>query len=193
MNEYPRSVTCGGVGLSLRLMQRGDEPRLLAFAKTLPPHDLLFLRRDITNPKVVAAWGEAAQDGSIWTVLAERAGGLFGCAAIVRDLYSWSPHVGEVRIVVSSEFRQKGLGRLLIQESLKASVGLGLKKLTAQMTVDQRGAITLFEECGFRGEALLKDHVLDRDGQKHDLAVLALDVDQIGRQHELFGVSEGLL
>lgn len=193
MNDYPKSVTCGGVGLSLRLMQRGDEARLVAFARSLPPHDLLFLRRDISNPKVVAAWGEAVQDGSIWTVLAERAGGLFGCAAIVRDLYSWSPHVGEARVLVSPEFRQKGLGRVLIQESLKAAVGLGLKKLTAQMTIDQRGAITLFEELGFRGEALLKDHVLDRDGQKHDLAVLALDVDQIGRQHELFGVPDGLV
>ncbi|MBY0422629.1 MAG: hypothetical protein K2Q06_10015, partial [Parvularculaceae bacterium] len=93
MNEYPRTVTSGGVSLTFRLMMRGDEARLLAFARTLPPHDLLFLRRDVSNPKVVAAWIEAVQEGSIWTVLAERAGALFGCAAIVRDLYSWSPHV----------------------------------------------------------------------------------------------------
>ncbi len=193
MSDYPKSVTCGGVGLTLRAMQRGDEARLLAFAKTLPAHDLLFLRRDITNPKVVSAWSEAVMDGSIWTVLAERAGALFGCGAIVRDLYSWSPHLGEVRVLVSPEFRQKGLGRLLIQECLRTAIGMGLKKLTAQMTIDQRGAITLFEELGFRGEALLKDHVIDRDGVRHDLAILAHDVDHVARQHELFGVGEKLI
>ena len=193
MNDYPKTVTSGGVSLSFRLMTRGDEARLLAFAKTLPPHDLLFLRRDVSNPKVVAAWIEAVQEGSIWTVLAERAGALFGCAAIVRDLYSWSPHVGEVRVLVSPEFRQKGLGRQLIQEAVKTAIGMGLKKLTAQMTIDQRGAVAIFEEIGFRGEALLKDHVFDRDGVKHDLAVLALDVDGLGRQHELFGVSSSLI
>ena len=55
----------------------------------------------------------------------------------------------------------------------------GIEKLTAQMTPDQIGSVMLFESLGFRAEALLKDHVRDRDGKTHDLAVLAHDVARI--------------
>ena len=39
---------------------------------------------------------------------------------------------------------------------------MGIEKRTAQMTVDQRGAIALFEGMGFRAEALLANQVRDR-------------------------------
>lgn len=185
--DDPKTVDCGGVALTLRSMTRADAAAVLVFARTLPAHDLLFLRRDITNPKVIAAWGEALAEGAIWSVLAERAGAMFGCAAVVRDLYSWSPHLGEVRVLVSPEFRQKGLGRRLIEEALRAAYAMGLKKLTAQMTVDQQGAVALFEEFGFRGEALFKNHVVDRDGLAHDLAILAHDVDAFAGRRAIYG------
>jgi hypothetical protein len=39
----------------------------------------------------------------------------------------------------------------------RVALGLGVEKLTAQLTADQRGALTVFESMGFRGEALLRD------------------------------------
>ena len=36
-----------------------------------------------------------------------------------------------------------------------------------------RAAIALFESLGSKVEALLRDHVRDVDGKKHDLVVLA--------------------
>jgi hypothetical protein len=61
----------------------------------------------------------------------------------------------------------------------------------ARMTPDQRGAIALFEEMGFRGEAMLRDHVRDREGKVHDLAILSLDVARMEAQHGAFGLSDG--
>ena len=55
----------------------------------------------------------------------------------------------------------------------------GLEKLVAQMTVDQRAAIAVFEELGFRAEALLARHVADRDGKLHDIVLLSHDVDAV--------------
>ena len=51
----PRSLQLGGSTLELTRMQADDAAALAAFAAALPPHDLLFLRRDISHPKVVAA------------------------------------------------------------------------------------------------------------------------------------------
>jgi len=48
---YPRAVTLAGGGtISLRLMSADDRDRLVAFARELPPDDLLFLSVDITDP-----------------------------------------------------------------------------------------------------------------------------------------------
>ena len=86
---------------------------------------------------------------------------MVGCGTLVRDSRSWSPHVGEIRMVVSLDVRGKGVGRALSQETFALALGSGLEKLSVQMTVDQQAAIALFESLGFKAEALLRDHVRD--------------------------------
>lgn len=187
---YPKTVKLGALTVSLREMRGADEKDMLDFARTLPTHDLLFVRRDITNPKVVAAWVEAIRAGTMWTVLALDGEEILGCAALIRDTLSWSPQLGELRVLVAPSAREKGLGRVLIQEAFRKALRLNMKKLMAQMTVDQKGAIAIFEELGFRGEGLLKDHVIDRDGAAHDLVILSQNVERAGGQLLAFGVGE---
>ena len=94
-------------------------------------------------------------------------------------------------IVVAADARQ-GLGRKLTQECFAIALGLGLEKMTAQMTVDQRGAIAVFEGLGFRAEALLRDHVKDRDGTKHDIVMLSHDVARFQAQMAAYGLTAAL-
>jgi RimJ/RimL family protein N-acetyltransferase len=54
---------------------------------------------------------------------------------------------------------------------------LGLRKIVAQMTVEQKGAIATFERLGFHPEALLQDFVIDRAGRTHDRVVMSYDVE----------------
>jgi L-amino acid N-acyltransferase YncA len=189
-NSYPRRVRCMGTELELRMMKDGDSRAVLEFAAALPPHDLIFLQRDIRNPKVVAAWIGQIARGTITSVLAFKDGAVRGCAAIVQDELSWSPHVGEIRVVVSDDMRGSGLGRLLVQDALALAVARGLEKLIARMTPDQRGAIAVFQELGFRGEALLRDHVRDAAGARHDIVIFSLDVARHHAQLETYGYSE---
>ncbi len=189
-NRYPLTTDLNGLAVEVALMSAADEDDVLAFARTLPPHDLLFLRRDITHAKVMQAWTRQINDGSIVSLLARREGQLVGCSAVVRDELSWSPHVADLRVLVAPGGRARGLGRLLIQESFRVALGLGLEKITAQMTVDQKAAITTFEGLGFKPEALLRDHVKDGTGQKHDIAILSHDVAQFHAQLDAYGVSD---
>src|SRR5262245_27325968 len=108
--SYPRSVKIAGGEAELRRMSAADAESVLVFARELPDHDLLFLPRDITQPKVLSAWTQEIERGSIVTLLATRERTVHGCAAIVRDELSWSAHVGELRVVVSQQMRGKGLG-----------------------------------------------------------------------------------
>ena len=171
-------------------MSADDTEAVLAFAAALPPHDLIFLQRDIRNSKVVAAWIEQIARGTITSLLAVAEGTIHGCATIVQDKLSWSPHVGELRVVVSEHMRGSGLGRLLVQDILALAVAGGLDKLTARMTPDQRGAIAVFQELGFRGEALLRDHVRDLAGANHDIVIFSLEVASRQAHLETYGYSE---
>ncbi|MFU8815462.1 MAG: GNAT family N-acetyltransferase [Pseudomonadales bacterium] len=188
--RYPRTVEIARGEVLVSPMTAADQADLLTFARQLPIHDLLFLRRDITQPKVLAAWAAELADGSIVSLVAREAGSIVGCTAVVRDTLSWSPHVGELRVLVSPEIRDRGLGRVLIQESFLIALDLELEKLVAHMTVDQTKASAVFEEMGFRPEALLKDHVKDPDGVKHDLLVLSHDVARLQAQMDAYGLSD---
>ena len=188
----PRSLQLGGTTLELARLQPGDAAALAAFAAALPPHDLLFLRRDISQPKVIAAWMQAIAEGRLHSLTVREGDALVGCSAIVVDELSWSRHVGELRVLVAPAWRGRGLGRVLIQQCFAQALALGLDKLVAQMTVDQVAAIAVFEELGFRAEALLRDHVKDRDGQLHDLALLSHDVAAVQSRLQAFGVADAL-
>ena len=189
---YPRTIHGEAGDLQLLYMTATDEAAVLAFARALPDHDLLFLPRDIAQPKVLAAWIAEIERGALTTLLAVRNGTLVGCATIACEEFSWSAHVGEIRVVVAADMRGGGIGRLLIQEAFRIALQLRLEKLTAQMTVDQRVAIAVFESMGFRGEALLRDHVKDRAGIKHDLVILSHDVARFQSQMQAYGASEAL-
>ncbi len=186
----PRTLVCDGADLVLRALAPGDEAALLAFAQAIPVHDLLFLPRDISEPKVIAAWVADAGGGDLVNLLVLDGDAVVGCATIVRDPRSWSRHVGELRVLIAPAMRGRGLGRKLMQTCFGLAVDLGLEKLTAQMTVDQQGAIAVFQTMGFKPEALLHDHAQDRDGRKHDLVILAHDVARFQAQMEAYGVTE---
>ena len=188
VRSYPRRVTTEAGEIEIRLMSPADEAAVLEFARGLPVHDLLFLPRDISEPKVLAAWVKEIDRGAIVSLLAVKAGRVVGCGTLVRDPQSWSPHVGEIRNVVSSDVRGQGVGRALSQETFALALSAGLEKLVVQMTVDQTGAIAIFEGLGFKAEALLRDHVRDKSGKKHDIVVLGHNVAQFRSQMEAYGL-----
>lgn len=162
--------------LEFRLMNAEDVPRILRFARALPPHDLLFLLRDISQEKNVERWAQDVREGSNCTVLAVEGDNVVGYGSLIRSQQDWSLHVAEIRVLTAATARGLGLGQLLTREAFQIALELGVEKISARMTLDQAGARHVFEGMGFRPEAVLHDEVKDRSGKKHDLLVMANDV-----------------
>ncbi len=179
-----------GSEITLRLLRRVDIEAFLAFTQSLGDHDLLFLRTDITDAGIVADWLDNIEAGRIVTIVAERDGAIFGYASLHLSNAPWSQHVGELRVLISDKIRGKGLGRSLTDAIFAQALDRNIEKMVAQMTIDQKGAIATFEELGFKAEALLRDHVKDRNGEKHDLLVYSHDVREFQSQMDAFGMSE---
>ena len=108
----------------------------------------------------------------------------------MRRLPGWSDHVGEIRLVVHPAHRRAGLGRALARHALVQAVDAGLRKLVVELVADQEHAIAMFTALGFTGEALLRDHIRDRDGRLRDLVVLAHYVDETWAAMATIGLQE---
>ena len=172
---YPREVKIkDGRNVSLRLMEAGDNQRILNFANSLPQDDLLFLRTDITDPRTIDEWVRSIEAGTTITVLAELDGDVVGYASLHTEGARWTRRVGEVRVQVGVDYRGAGLGKRLVGEIFRLGQDFGLKKMAAMMTPDQKSARAAFEELGFRVEATLQDWVVDREGGSRDLVIMSL-------------------
>lgn len=189
-NRYPRQINLKDGAVSLDLLLDPSAQEISDFAAALPNTDLLFLNRNIQQPKVLDAWRESIVQGDIVSIAARRGAKVLGTTAVVRDRLSWSAHVGELRILILPEARDMGLGRELIQESFLIGLSLGLEKLTVRMTLDQESAIAVFEEMGFKNEALFRNHVKDNLGDKHDLLIMSHDVEGFASQMQAYDMDE---
>ena len=162
--------------VSIRLMEKSDRDRVLDFARSLPPDDLLFLRKDITDPKVVDEWVRDIEAGRVITVLAEGAGELVGYCSLWRDESFWGRHVGEIRVLVRPDYRGLGLGHRLSFDVFAIAKDLGLQKIIARMTPEQKRTRANLERLGFTVDAVLRGFVIDREGKRRDLLVMSSDV-----------------
>jgi L-amino acid N-acyltransferase YncA len=186
LQSYPREITVGeNRTVALRLMVKSDRDRIVDFARSLPPDDLLFLRRDITDPKVVDEWVREIERARTVTVLAEK-DELLGYGSLLLHETFWGRHMGEIRVLVRPDYRGLGLGLRLASDVFAIAKVLGIEKVIARMTTDQERARAAFERLGFEKEALLRGFVLDREGKRRDLLVMSagvgrlMDTKQIG-------------
>jgi L-amino acid N-acyltransferase YncA len=164
---------------------------LLRFFTALPEGDLTFIEEEVTDPATVRSWAAGDTPRRRWVSVDAGGNEVTGYVA-VRRLPGWSDHVGEVRLVVAPSRRGTGLGRELARQALVGAVSAGLSKLVVEIVAEQGSALALFTDLGFSGEALLRDHIRDRDGRLRDLMVLAHHVQETWAGMDTVGIADEL-
>lgn len=172
-----RTIESAGQQIELRPMTADDADAVLAFVRTVPRHDLMFLPTDITEIEGLNGWIDDVLLGVSHVILAVGADGILGFSSVFRAPTPWTRHIAELRVVVGEEARGHNLGHELTVEAFRAAAGHGVQRMMAQMTFDQQGAINLFRELGFSPLSVLPDQVMDEDGQTYDLLLMHQDVD----------------
>lgn len=177
LDRYPQEVKLeDGAPLILRAMNRQDERALIDFFDDLREEDRLYMRNDVTNSRVIREWFGTLNYNRVFPLLAVHEKRIVANATLHRKPFGWMRHLGEVRIVVSPDFRKRGLARIMFNELIKSAAEAGLEKLTAELAVTQKGASEMFRKVGFKDEAVLKNYIRDARDETHDLLVMTLDV-----------------
>lgn len=175
--------------LEIRELAADDEEALAAFLAAIPEGDRTFFKEDVLDRETIAAWCRG--DASARRFVAADGDEVVGYVAVVRGV-GWSSHVGEIRLVVAPERRREGVGRELARAALLTAIEAGLVKVVVEVVADQEAAVAMFTALGFEGEALLRDHIRDRDGRLRDLVVLAHHLDDTWAEMLSGGVADAV-
>ncbi len=185
MSEYPKKLTLRAEKtVDIRPLEKGDEKGLIAFFSGLPREATEYLRHDVRDPDVVRRFVSNRDPLKVWPILAVDGDDVVADATLSVDQHGWRRHVGEVRVVVAPAYQKFGLATALIHELVNQASLRELSKLEAQILGNQTGARTAFERLGFREEARLKDHALDRHKNLHDIVILTNTVDDLWSKME---------
>jgi L-amino acid N-acyltransferase YncA len=173
--------------MEIRRIEPGDRAALERFLDGIPEADRTFLKEDVADPEVLAAWVRPGDARSV--ALAEA--DVVGYVAVI-PLHGWSSHVAEVRLVVDPDRRGHGVGQALARHAVLEALELGVAKLVVEVIADQEALIAMFRALGFEPEALLLDHVRDRSGELRDLLVLAHSAEEQWASMAAAGIVESL-
>lgn len=175
--EYPkRAKLQDGTEVVLRLMVKEDERALLDFFQRVPKEDRLFLRDDVSAPKTIRAWAATLDYDRVLPLVALTDGKVVGDATLHRRPHDWTRHVGRMRLVVDPQYRQKGLGTLLVKELVEIGKGMKLERLVVELMGTQQAALSAFRHLGFERVAVLYNHVKDQAGRPQDLVIMINDL-----------------
>jgi L-amino acid N-acyltransferase YncA len=175
-SHFPWTTSVAGTQISFRLMVPEDRDEVLRFVNSLPETDLFYLMNDVRDPAAMNRWTQGLRDHLAYTVLAESGGQLLGYGSLFLGRMRWTRHLGEIRIMVGSSQRSRGLGKMLAHEIFAVAHDLGLRRIIARLTAAQVPARHMFQRLGFHIEALLADCVIDEDGRTDDLVIMSYDV-----------------
>jgi ribosomal protein S18 acetylase RimI-like enzyme len=170
-----------------RRLTAQDEEAVRQFVRDLPEGDRTFIKEDFDD-EAIARW--CTDDHTPRWVIGEG-GEVYAMLSLIPGAL-WSSHVGELRMVVAAAHRRRGLGRALARIGLAEALDFGLRKIIVEVAADKESDIEMFTSIGFSVEALLKDHICDRNGHLRDLVILAHDARSVSGSMGLLGFETDL-
>jgi L-amino acid N-acyltransferase YncA len=165
-----------GTKVLLRPMEKKDGEALYAFFKAVSDEEARYLRDDVKSRLVIEKWAKNLDYTKTLPILAIKDGVILADATINRRRSGWKWHLGTVRIFVHNDYRNLGLGELMVDELARIAYRLGIEKLIFEVPDTNTVAINMFIKGGFHRAAVIPNMVKDRLNQPVDLVVLMKDI-----------------
>jgi GNAT superfamily N-acetyltransferase len=143
---------------------------LAVFVGGISEGDRVFVDRTLISQVKVASWTQAVPERRL--VAVEDDDSVSGLLTVSRGI-GWSAHTADVRLVVHSERRGRGVGAALAAAGLDLARSMGLSKLSVETIAANSGGQATFTALGFEVEAVLRGQVTDDAGNLHDMVILS--------------------
>ncbi|HUV77949.1 MAG TPA: GNAT family N-acetyltransferase [Desulfobacterales bacterium] len=177
LNTYQKEAKLkDGTKILLRPMVLKDQEALYEFFKAVSEEEARYLRDDVKSRLLIESWAKNLDYSRTLPILAIKDDIIIADATINRRRSGWKWHLGTVRIFVHKDYRNLGLGELMVDELARIAYRLGIEKLILEIPDTNTAVINAFTKAGFHRAALIPNMVKDRQNMPVDLAVLMKDI-----------------
>ncbi|MFZ0483039.1 MAG: GNAT family N-acetyltransferase [Desulfobacterales bacterium] len=177
LNTYQKeAVLRDGTKILLRPMVLEDQEALYEFFKAVSEEEARYLRDDVKSRLLIESWAKNIDYSRTLPILAIKDDIIVADATINRRRSGWKWHLGTVRIFVHNDYRNRGLGELMVDELTRIAYRLGIEKLILEIPDTNTAVINTFTKVGFHRAAVIPNMVKDRQNMPVDLAVLMKDI-----------------
>lgn len=173
-----------GTEIIFRNLKTKDKKRLTIFFKSLPKEDRRYLRRDITDKETINQIIRLSKSGGEPRIIALRNKNIVAYGLLELGKKQWDKQSCEIRMLVSKDYRRKGLGILLARELYSLAISEKVEEIIVKMMKPQKAAINIFKRLGFKQKAVIPEYVVDLDGNKQDLIIMRCDVNEVWQELE---------
>ncbi len=177
LNTYQKeAVLKDGTKILLRPMVIKDQDALYEFFKGVSEEEARYLRDDVKSRLLIESWAKNLDYSRTLPILAIKDDIIVADATINRRRSGWKWHLGTVRIFVHKDFRNRGLGELMVDELTRIAYRLGIEKLVLEIPDTNTAVINTFAKVGFHRAAVIPNMAKDRQNMPVDLAVMMKDI-----------------
>ena len=177
LNTYQKeAILKDGTKILLRPMVPTDQEALYEFFKAVSEEEARYLRDDVKSRLIIESWAKNLDYSKTLPMLALKGDLIIADATINRRDFGWKWHLGTVRIFVHNDYRNRGLGELMVDELTRIAYLLGIEKLVLEIPDTNTAVINTFTKVGFHRAAMIPNMVKDRQNMPVDLAVLMKDI-----------------
>jgi len=174
---------------TIELMVPAHTEAMTRFFRGVSGDDRAFFKEDLSEPDLVSRW---LTETSTSRFVARDGADVLGYLAVIPGTDRFR-HVTELRVVVRGDCRRRGVGTGLARHGVAVAVQEGgASKIFVDVPAPQKDGATMFLNLGFVPEAMLREHVEDQTGARHDLWVFSHFVDDNRDALELMGILEEL-
>ena len=173
-----------GTKVVLRQLKKKDRNRLTTFFRSLPKEDRRYLRVDITDKETIKQIIKSSKSGASSRIIALINDKIVADGLLELEKMKWKKHFCEIRLMVSNDYRRKGLGMLLARELYLMAISEKVEEIIVKMMKPQVAAINIFKKMGFKKETVLPDYVKDSEGTKRDLIIMRCNVNEMWKELE---------
>ena len=168
-----------GTEVIIRPLRKDDLGRSLAFFRSLPVEDRLYLRKNVTRIEVVKQRILDMESNRVRRLVVVHGDEIVADGALELEGQGWKEHIAELRLIVARPFQRKGLGMLLARELYLLAVREKVEELVVKVMKPQIAARKIVERLGFQEDVTLTQYVRDVKGERHDLIVMRCDLNSV--------------
>jgi len=177
INKYQKETKLkDGTKVLFRPMVAEDQDALYEFFKAVSKEEARYLRDDVKSRLLIESWAKNLDYSKTLPILAIKDDIIIADATINRRRSGWKWHLGTVRIFVHKDYRNLGLGELMVDELARIAYRLGIEKLILEIPDTNTAVINAFTKAGFHRAAVIPNMAKDRQNMPVDLAVMMKDV-----------------